>query len=143
MKLCDAFVDGLLTLRSSSTPFLPFPSNSQTFTGDFTYYSPGLGACGQTSGDGDDIVSVSRELFDSQINGENPSDNPLCGLKIRAQRFNQQVGAMRSVDLTVVDRCIGCKPVDLDVSRGAFEQLADMDLGRVKVTWAWLTAPPK
>lgn len=31
---------------------------------------------------------------------------------------------------------------DLDVSPAAFKKLADMDLGRVKVEWAWLQDAP-
>ena len=86
--------------------FLPLPSDSQFFVGDLTYYGPGLGACGATSGDGDSIVSVSHLLFDHVSNSSNPNSNPLCGMKIRAERFDEQVSAERSVDLTVVDRCI-------------------------------------
>ena len=33
----------------------------------------------------------------------------------------------------------GCQPTDLDVSSGAFSQLADQALGRVTVTWAWIS----
>ena len=43
-----------------------------------------------------------------------------------------------SVDVTVVDRCTGCKLYDLDFSPGAFEDMADISLGRVDVTWAFL-----
>lgn len=34
---------------------------------------------------------------------------------------------------------VGCKATDIDVAPAAFKKLADMDLGRVTVTWAWLT----
>ena len=84
---------------------LPLPSNTQTFTGDLTYYSPGLGACGVTSSNTDDICSISHFLFDAESKGSDPNANPLCGLKIRATRFDEQVNSQRSVDLTVVDRC--------------------------------------
>lgn len=43
-----------------------------------------------------------------------------------------------TVDVTIVDRCTGCKPYDLDFSPGAFERMADQALGRVDVTWAFL-----
>lgn len=36
----------------------------------------------------------------------------------------------------------GCKPTDLDVSIGVFQQLADPVRGRVTVTWAWLSPTP-
>jgi hypothetical protein len=32
----------------------------------------------------------------------------------------------------------GCEPTDLDVSPAMFKRMADPDLGRVLVTWAWL-----
>ena len=136
---------------------LPLPSNQKTFTGDLTYYAPALGACGVTSSDKDDICAVSHVIFDAARKGSNPNANPLCGLKLRASRFDEKSGAQRSVDLTVVDRCrssvkskertdpglgVGCKPTDIDLSPGAFKKLADPDLGRVTVTWAWLTTPP-
>ncbi|MCJ1309958.1 hypothetical protein MMC25_003619 [Agyrium rufum] len=119
--------------------FLPLPTDKQTFHGDLTYYGTGLGACGVTSADKDDIVSVSHYLFDAQSTGSNPNANPLCGRKIRAERFDQSVNANRSIHLTVVDRCTGCQPTDLDVSPGAFSQLADQALGRVTVNWAWIS----
>ena len=40
------------------------------------------------------------------------------------------------------DLGVGCQATDLDVSPGAFQQLADMSLGRVTVTWAWLDPTP-
>ncbi|MCJ1286611.1 hypothetical protein MMC26_005957 [Xylographa opegraphella] len=131
-----------LTKRNANSQFLPLPSDTQSFTGDLTYYGPGLGACGVTSSSTDNIVSLSHFLFDSQSVGTNPNANPLCGLIVRAERFDEQVNAMRSIDLTVVDRCTGCAPTDLDVSPGAFDQLADPAKGRVDVTWAWLTPTP-
>lgn len=35
---------------------------------------------------------------------------------------------------------VGCAATDLDVSPGAFGELAAMASGRVDVTWAWLVA---
>lgn len=84
---------------------LPLPSNTQTFTGDLTYYGTGLGACGITSTDSDYIVSISHIVFDAASKGSDPNANPLCGQMIRAKRFDEQVGGERSVDLKVVDRC--------------------------------------
>ena len=116
---------------------LPLPSNTNIFTGDLTYYGTGLGACGETSGNSDDIVSISHIVFD-EAGGANPNDNPLCNMMLRASRYDEEVGAVRSVDLKVVDRCVGCKEDDLDTSLGAFEKLAPSASGRVDVTWAWL-----
>ncbi|RMZ85900.1 hypothetical protein DV736_g6548, partial [Chaetothyriales sp. CBS 134916] len=117
---------------------LPLPSNhGGPYTGDLTYYAPGLGACGVTSSSSEDIVAVSHTLFDAAQSGTDPNANPLCGKKIRAKRYKEGVGE-RSVDLTVVDRCVGCKATDIDVTTSAFDRLADLDLGRVTVSWSWL-----
>jgi hypothetical protein len=124
--------------KRSGPKNIPLPNNAQQHSGDLTYYEPGLGACGITSSSSDSIVAVSHYLFDAVQTGSNPNANPLCGKKIRATRYDEQVGAQRSVDLTVVDRCVGCQPTDLDVTTTVFDQLAPRDWGRVGVTWAWL-----
>ncbi|KAF2704331.1 hypothetical protein K504DRAFT_390539, partial [Pleomassaria siparia CBS 279.74] len=105
-------------------------------TGDLTYYGTGMGACGVVSTDSDAIVAISHYTFDAAQTGSDPNKNPLCGRKIRAQRVKD--GKSVSIDVTVVDRCTGCQPTDLDVSPAMFKKLADPDLGRVPVTWAWL-----
>ncbi|KAL5371318.1 hypothetical protein DPSP01_014353 [Paraphaeosphaeria sporulosa] len=110
---------------------LPLPSNSQTFTGDLTYYNPALGACGIESNDDSPIVAVSHFTFDAVQIGSDPNQNPLCGKKIRARRRRED-GKTVSVDLTVVDRCTGCQPTDIDVSPTMFDRLADHDLGRIQ-----------
>lgn len=88
------------------------------------------------------IVSISHFVFDaagsSSSTGGNSNDNPLCGMMVRASRYDEAVGAQRSVDLKVADRCTGCQPDDLDTTIGAFEKLAPVADGRVDVTWAWL-----
>ncbi|RMD42184.1 hypothetical protein DV735_g2929, partial [Chaetothyriales sp. CBS 134920] len=117
---------------------LPLPSDhGGPYTGDLTYYEPGLGACGITSSSSENVVAVSHTLFDAAQTGSDPNANPLCGTKIRAKRYKEGVGE-RTVDLTVVDRCVGCKSTDIDVTTTAFGRLADLDLGRVTVTWSWL-----
>ncbi|KAK6825879.1 hypothetical protein PG987_013373 [Apiospora arundinis] len=131
-----------LSHKKNSTKNLPLPSNHGVFTGDLTYYQPGLGACGVTSSDRDAIVSVSHLTFDAaganRDGGGNPNANPLCGKKIRIQRDYTEGGGNRSVDVTVVDRCTGCQPADLDVTISVFTQLAPEDSGRVLMSWAWL-----
>ncbi|KAH8729089.1 RlpA-like double-psi beta-barrel-protein domain-containing protein-containing protein [Phaeosphaeriaceae sp. PMI808] len=117
---------------------LPLPNGAETYTGDLTYYNPGLGACGIDSTDNDAVVAVSHFTFDAMQVGSNPNSNPLCGRKIRARRVNEKTGKSTSIDVTVIDRCTGCQPTDLDVSPAMFNQMADADLGRVLVTWAWL-----
>ncbi|KAG9690657.1 hypothetical protein KCU95_g8707, partial [Aureobasidium melanogenum] len=128
-----------LTRHSKGGQNLPLPTNSEQHVGDLTYYSTGLGSCGITSSDSDMIVAVSHYVFDAASKSSDPNQNPLCGLKLRASRYDEQVGERRSVDLKVVDRCVGCQATDLDVSPAAFDKLAARASGRVDVTWAWLS----
>jgi len=93
------------TDRRSRTRFLPLPTNTDHFTGDLTYYGPGLGACGIESTESDAIVSVSHYLYDAVQVGTDPNQNPLCGKKIRATRVDERTGKQVSIDLEVVDRC--------------------------------------
>ena len=119
---------------------LPFPSSSDgPWKGDITYYEPGMGACGMVSKSSEMIVAVSHKLWDSIQQGGNPNTNTLCGKKIRVRRdFVEENKGERSVDLTVVDRCTGCEPTDLDMSPMAFKKLAREVDGRVLATWTWL-----
>lgn len=129
-------------LSRASGKALALPSNRDTFTGDLTYYDTGIGACGWTNTASQNIVAVSHILFDaagsSSQNGGNSNNNPLCGRMLRATRFDSRIGQQRSVDLKVVDRCVGCKEHDIDVSYSAFDHVADRAQGRVSVQWAWL-----
>lgn len=118
---------------------LPLPStNGGPYEGDLTYYDPGLGACGVTSANGDKIVAVSHLIYDAVQVGSNPNTNPLCGKKVRVKRLGGDV----TVDLTVVDRCTGCKAQDLDMTEDTFSILADIALGRIEGEWSWLESVP-
>lgn len=113
-----------------------FPSESSgsgsEHSGKGTYYTPGLGSCGETNTDSDKIVAVSHELYDSMKTSGNSNDNPVCGKKIKASYKG------KSVEVTVVDRCEGCSPDDLDFSPSAFSEIADQSLGRIDITWEWV-----
>jgi hypothetical protein len=129
-----------LSRRTSHPSSLPLPGNTQIFTGDLTYYAPALGACGITSSPSDLICAVSHLVFDAASTGSNPNANPLCGRRIRVQRYDDRPGvqANRSVDVRVVDRCVGCAATDLDLSPAAFDELAGEEMGRVVGSWVWL-----
>lgn len=43
------------------------------------------------------------------------------------------------MDVTVVDRCVGCEEWDLDTTSTVFEYLVgDLDVGRTTASWVWL-----
>lgn len=118
---------------------VPLPKGTKIYQGDGTYYETGMGACGIASANSEMVVAIAWQLFDSSQNGPNPNLNPLCGRKIRAWRAGgNSTSSQGAVEVTVVDRCIGCQPADLDFSITAFELLADKWEGRVGVQWAWV-----
>jgi len=127
-----------LTLRhQAASQNLPLPSShGGPYQGELTYYAAGMGACGIESRDGDKVVALSMLLFDHVATGANPNLNPLCGKKVRARREG------RSVDLVVVDRCVGCQMRDLDVTEKVFAGLGKVEEGRVDVEWSWLEDVP-
>lgn len=67
-------------------------------------------------------------LFDAAATSANPNENPLCQLSLQLLQDG------KSVDVRVVDRCVGCEETDLDVSPGAFQQLPNLDQGRTVAT---------
>jgi expansin (peptidoglycan-binding protein) len=104
-----------------------------TYTGQGTFYSTGLGACGITNNDGQKIAAVSHEFFDSYpgYDGVNPNNNPLCG-KMAYVTYQG-----KSVEVALTDRCEGCSYGDLDFSPTAFSQLADQSVGRIdNISWS-------
>ncbi|RDX44876.1 hypothetical protein OH76DRAFT_1421115 [Lentinus brumalis] len=92
------------------------------FAGDATWYTPngGLGACGAPSQNSDLVVALSADQY---AGGSN------CWRHIGIHYQG------RFVDATVVDLCPGCASGSIDLSPGAFQQLASLDAGRIQVTW--------
>jgi hypothetical protein len=103
-------------------------SGADTRTGDLTYYTVGLGACGEddTGKDNtDNIVALSHLLMGEQSNG-----NPYCGKTITISYGGKTIQA------TVKDKCMGCAMNNIDVSTIAFTTLmGSTDVGRHAVDW--------
>ncbi|KAI0509372.1 RlpA-like double-psi beta-barrel-protein domain-containing protein-containing protein [Xylaria bambusicola] len=95
-------------------------SAGQTFTGDITYYQPGLGACGETSSDSETVVALSPTEYDGN-----------CGKTITITKDGQTATAK------VVDKCPSCASGAIDVSSTVFKSLADMSVGRTQVSWSF------
>ncbi|CAJ2514109.1 Uu.00g022280.m01.CDS01 [Anthostomella pinea] len=91
------------------------------YSGDMTFFTPGLGACGQTNGAGDFIVALSQ----AQYNGN-------CGRSIKVTYQGKTAVAK------VVDLCPGCGSGSIDASPAVFNSLAYPDLGRVHVDWVFV-----
>lgn len=114
----------MLTLLNSGSAAAPANARS----GELTYYTLGLGACGFDDGGRDEtenIVALSHLLLGPQSNG-----NPFCGRSITIQYGS------RTVTAVCRDKCMGCAANDVDASTKVFKDLTGgTDLGRVQVTW--------
>ncbi|CAG8652610.1 9169_t:CDS:1 [Funneliformis mosseae] len=108
----------------------PVPANTK-FTGDATFFDTGLGACGRVSNNGELIFALPSVMFDPSPGG-NPNNNPNCG------RLATVTRGANSVTVMCVDRCVGCKSGDIDLSPAAFNQIANPDEGRVLVSWSFI-----
>lgn len=91
-----------------------------SYSGDMTYFYPGLGACGQTNNNNDAVAAVSPAVYAS---------GGACG---KTATIHYQG---KSTTVKVVDLCPGCSTGSIDVSPSAFQKLASLDAGRVQVTW--------
>ncbi|KAI8633893.1 RlpA-like double-psi beta-barrel-protein domain-containing protein-containing protein [Xylariaceae sp. FL1651] len=95
-------------------------ASRSSYTGDITYYQPGLGACGETNTDSEHVVALS------------PADyNGNCGKTITITKDGKKVSAK------VVDKCPSCASGSIDVSSTVFEALADLSVGRTTVSWSF------
>ncbi|KAF2461521.1 RlpA-like double-psi beta-barrel-protein domain-containing protein-containing protein [Lineolata rhizophorae] len=104
-------------------------SSGETFTGDITYYTPGLGSCGFTNSEGDDIVALAAGMMTSVSTG-NSNNNPYCGKKITIEYEGNTHTA------EIVDTCPGCDGASLDLTQSLFEKVAPNGDGRVHgVNW--------
>ncbi|RYO81476.1 hypothetical protein DL764_009766 [Monosporascus ibericus] len=104
-------------------------SSAIAFSGDMTYYDPegAPGACGGRHLGSDKVVSVP---FSHYGNCPNPNNCPSCGKTMRIHCNGKTTTAK------VVDNCEVCAG-DIDFTKAVFSNLADLDFGRVQVTWEW------
>lgn len=95
-------------------------------SGDITFYEAGLGACGLTSdGSSENVVALPHEFMGTQSNG-----NPFCGRTVTIEYGG------KTVEATVVDKCMGCVGRDLDLSNAAFGGLGIAEsVGRTTANW--------
>ncbi|KAL1741654.1 RlpA-like double-psi beta-barrel-protein domain-containing protein-containing protein, partial [Schizophyllum fasciatum] len=79
-----------------------------------TFYDPngGYGACGKKLQNNDMIVALSSDRYQSGSHYQG-----------------------KKIAVTVEDLCPGCQKSSLDLSRGAFQKIANLDLGIIDVEW--------
>lgn len=103
--------------------------SGNTYSGDITYYTPGLGSCGVTNSDSDSIVALAHDMMEAE-GVANPNDNPLCGKSITISYGGKTAQA------TIEDTCPGCAHGSLDLTPSLFQVFAPLGTGRVSgVEW--------
>ncbi|KAI0749221.1 RlpA-like double-psi beta-barrel-protein domain-containing protein-containing protein [Daedaleopsis nitida] len=99
------------------------------FTGghaSFSYQNGAIGACGIANSDSALIVGLSPQRY-AQSN---------CGRKITVTNNNNG----KSVQVSVADECPSCtNENDLDLSVGAFQQIAQLADGYIPITWNYIS----
>ncbi|KAI1005014.1 hypothetical protein K3495_g3208 [Podosphaera aphanis] len=101
-----------------------FASTTGAFVAQASWYNTGLGACGQTSNDEQMVVALPFSIADS---------NCLRSITVK----NPSYPNFPSVIATVVDKCMNCANMDLDVSPAVFKALnaGDLGAGRIHIEW--------
>ena len=106
-------------------------SGGAEHSGDITYYTIGLGACGEDDTGKDEeisIVALSHLLMGTESNG-----NPMCGKTIQIESNG------RTTTAVVKDKCMGCAMWDIDVSEKVFQDLwGGLGKGRGPATWSFV-----
>ncbi|BEJ17430.1 hypothetical protein CspHIS471_0608310 [Cutaneotrichosporon sp. HIS471] len=102
------------------------PVDAATTNGDATYYATGLGACGWTNSDSEDVVAINAPMWDA---GKH------CGAYVTI------TGPAGTAQAKVVDLCPGCASGDLDMSPTLFTKvIGDQGIGRAKMDWSFTGA---
>lgn len=95
-------------------------------SGEATYYdADGSGACGFPKG---------TDFMVAAMNGAQYSKS-VCGKCVEV------TGPLGKVTVKIVDLCPGCKRGDLDLSQTAFQKIAKLSAGRVKISWHYVPCP--
>lgn len=106
-----------LFFTSNAAPVL---DSRGSMSGQATYYTPGLGSCGQTNSEDDMVVALSSADMSKSM----------CGTSITVK---SKTG---SVTVKVVDTCPGCKSGSVDLSPAAFKKIGSLSAGVIPVSWS-------
>ncbi|MEU6350407.1 carbohydrate-binding protein [Streptomyces sp. NPDC047072] len=102
-------------------------------TGKMTFYQMvGTGSCGtHLDATTEDLVALPPQLWTTG----NPNNDPICNASVEVT-YNG-----KTLTLPVRDKCLDCTADHIDLSRHAFQQLADLDVGVVNgITWKVISA---
>ncbi|KAL5536169.1 hypothetical protein ACEPAF_4274 [Sanghuangporus sanghuang] len=111
------------TATTSADPASSSGASGATFTdARITFYNAGLGACGETNSDSEDILALTTEQWD---NGAH------CNQVITITANG------KTKDAVIKDRCMGCPYKGLDLTPTLFSFFADQGLGHIQGEWSF------
>ncbi|WAS97031.1 expansin EXLX1 family cellulose-binding protein [Nannocystis punicea] len=98
----------------------------EVHTGEATYYSAdGSGNCSFDADPGEPMVAA--------MNTVDYAASAACGACVAID------GPDGSIIVRIVDSCPGCPQGDIDLSEGAFPKIAAKELGRVPISWRYVS----
>ncbi|KAJ3991871.1 RlpA-like double-psi beta-barrel-protein domain-containing protein-containing protein [Lentinula boryana] len=107
--------------------------DSQVYTGgNATYYlqNGNAGACGEYNSDSALIAAMDTARY-----GDTGQVSPLCGQYVKITNINNQ----KTVTVKIADACPTCNSENsIDLSQGAFTQIATIEEGEVPITWEYV-----
>jgi rare lipoprotein A (peptidoglycan hydrolase) len=110
----------------------PAPDSSVN-TGGFAtfFYQNGVaGACGTVHSDSALIAAIDADRY-----GNTGEQSSLCGKQVKITNTQNQ----KSVTVTIADACPTCDNSNsIDLSTGAFQQIATFDQGIVPISWEFV-----
>ncbi|EIW51730.1 uncharacterized protein TRAVEDRAFT_32245 [Trametes versicolor FP-101664 SS1] len=118
--------------KAASTPAATSSSDNGPFTGNATFFfQKGIaGACGTVHPDSALIAAMQTERY-----GDLSKQSSLCGKQV--QITNTKNG--KTVTVTIADACPTCGTGnDIDLSQGAFDQIATEEEGEVPISWKFI-----
>jgi len=119
------------TTSSPSPDPSPAPQ-SESFNGFGTFFFQNgvAGACGKVNPDSALIAAIDIERY-----GDTGKQSPLCGKKVKVTN----IANGKSVVVVIADACPTCNNGNsLDLSRGAFDQVADESTGLINIKWEFV-----
>lgn len=135
LLLITAFASLSLSASGGSNSYLPIiqiPSEEivpfgSTYEGEGTwYYGDGTGNC---------LFEESEDSMFAALNNSQYGNAEYCGAYIRVR------GPQGTVMVQIVDRCADCPYGNVDLSRTAFSQIAELSQGRVDIEWQFVSPP--
>lgn len=111
------FVPLLIKLGGSSS------GGGATHTGEATYYNEADGG-GNCSFD-----PTPQDLMVGAMNHTDYADSAICGAYV------ELTGPNGTITVRIVDQCPECPAGNIDLSTSAFAKIAELDKGRVPITW--------